>query len=395
MVRLIGGALWTVAVLLQVRFLASEDLMFRVGNPLRPWNLFGEDLQNSEEFVQSALVLDSSVCFTAGGSVEAVWANFGELHRTGLWPAFVALRHVTAATWSVQQLVQVAEDSSWAPVRLRLRQPLELLPGDCLGWYRPAGSLHIAGAPTWQKPGWPPPLSSQAANAVAAGASCKEEPLPGQHFEFTEFHHVLHAISVEFVPAVHSFQRVALQKLGHDTDTTVTTTPRLRLDFTNEQLALLCWGKKKSAGLNGWKSAYDPVDCCLPLPLGSRPCFRAFVSYEACCKPEVAGPVFGVGLDTLEEVVSVGPAGITEGVLPFAMATFQDAVMSPRVQDVVETELEDWPIDGTHPEWKGFLQQQFSKQAALLQQLTLHLREETQAGIKLENKKLPAKEICH
>jgi len=76
-------------------------------------------------------------------------------------------------------------------------------------------------------------------------------------------------------------------------------------------------------------------------------------------------------------------------VLPFAMATFQDAVMSPRVQDVVETEgLEDWPIDGTHPEWKGFLQQQFSKQAALLQQLTLHLREETQAGIKLENKKL-------
>ena len=65
-----------------------------------------------------------------------------------------------------------------------------------------------------------------------------------------------------------------------------------------------------------------------------------------------------------------GPAGITEGVLPFAMATFQDAVMSPRatrlrlrgsrssacpaiaveVQDVVETEgLEDWPIDGTHP----------------------------------------------
>ncbi|CAE7687347.1 Scn11a [Symbiodinium sp. CCMP2456] len=71
------------------------------------------------------------------------------------------------------------------------------------------------------------------------------------------------------------------------------------------------------------------------------------------------------------------------------MATFQDAVMSPRVQDVVETEkLEDWPIDGAHPEWKGFLQQQFSKQAALLQQLTLHLREETQAGIKLENKKL-------
>ncbi|CAE7517540.1 Scn11a [Symbiodinium natans] len=45
-------------------------------------------------------------------------------------------------------------------------------------------------------------------------------------------------------------------------------------------------------------------------------------------------------------------------------------------------------MDGQNQDWKNFLQQQFSKQAALLQQLTLHLRDETQAGLKLENKKL-------
>ncbi|CAE7828106.1 Scn11a [Symbiodinium microadriaticum] len=261
------------------------------------------------------------------------------------------------------------------------------------------GSLHIAGAPTWQKSGILV-FARLAATAVQPGRHIKtsktcldlaqracirrlwrggdrtnfKRRLPGQQFEFTEFHHVLHAISVEFVPAVHSFQRVALQKLGHDTDTTVTTTPRLRLDLTNEQLALLCWGKRptiQSTAASHYHWAPD-LATCHSLE-GAR-----FLHFRHLLTADDG--------DCDDHVQLLLPAG---GLLPFAMATFQDAVMSPRVQDVVETEgLEDWPIDGTHSEWKGFLQQQFSKQAALLQQLTLHLREETQAGIKLENKKL-------